>query len=53
LHLAAGYGHVDAVKYLLANGARKNVKLKAGKRAGLTAKEVAEQDGKHDIVALL
>jgi ankyrin repeat protein len=53
LHLAAENGQLEAVKYLLANGAKKGTKVKAGKREGLTAKQVAEQKKRLEVVALL
>ena len=52
LHLAAENGQVEAVKYLLANGAKKWTKVKAGNREGLTAKQVAEQKKRLEVVAL-
>lgn len=53
LHLAAEQGHVDVVKYLVANGAKKYIKVRDGRRKGLTAKQVAEKEGKMNVLALL
>ena len=53
LHLAAESGQLEAVKFLLANGSKKWTKTKAGNKEGLTAKQVAEQKKKLEIVALL
>jgi ankyrin repeat protein len=49
LHLAPGYGRLKAVEYLLANDARKDIRLKAGNSAGETGRE----QSKHSKVAAL
>jgi hypothetical protein len=53
LHFAAEGGHLKAIKFLLANGARKTTKIKAGNSVGLTARQVAEQKKKLEIIAIL
>lgn len=52
LHLAAESGRAETVTYLLCSGAKKWIKVKAGSREGLTAKQVAEQKGRLEILAL-
>ncbi|KAF2823691.1 ankyrin [Ophiobolus disseminans] len=52
LHLAAEKGHVETIKFLLGNGTKKWTKIKAGNREGLTAKQIAEQEKKLEVVAL-
>jgi ankyrin repeat protein len=53
LHFAAEGGHADTVSYLLANGSSKTTEIKAGKSKGLTARQVAEQNKKLEVVAIL
>jgi hypothetical protein len=53
LHLAAEGGHVETVKYLLDNGTKKWLKITGGKEEGKTAKDIAEQKKKFEVVALL
>ena len=53
LHLAAESGQLETVKFLIANGTKKGTKVKAGNREGLTAKQIAEQKKKIEIVAIL
>jgi ankyrin repeat protein len=53
LHLAAENGHVEAVQYLLANGAKRWAQIKAGRRAGYTAKQIAELEKKFEVAAIL
>jgi ankyrin repeat protein len=53
LHLAAENGHVEVVKFLLAHGAKREITVRDGNNKGLTAKEVAEQNKKPEVVAIL
>jgi hypothetical protein len=53
LHLAAENGHVEAVQYLLTNGAKRWTQIKAGRRTGYTAKQIAELEKKFDVAAIL
>lgn len=53
LHLAAENGKVDTVKWLLENGTKKWTKVKDGPQKGLTAKQIAEQKGKVEVVEVL
>lgn len=53
LHLAAELGRVDAVKFLLESGVRKDTRTTAGASKGCTAKQIAEFKAKADVVALL
>jgi ankyrin repeat protein len=53
LHLAAENGHVEAVQYLLAHGANRLTTIKAGRRKGYTAKQIAELEKKFDVAAIL
>jgi hypothetical protein len=53
LHLAAENGHVEAAKFLLAHGAKKEIKVRDGNKKGLTAKDIAEQNKKLEVVAIL
>jgi hypothetical protein len=53
LHFAAEGRHLETVKYLLANGSDKTAKIKAGKRKGLTARQIAEQEKKSEVAAML
>jgi ankyrin repeat protein len=53
LHLAADNNQLEAVKFLLAGGTKKSTKTKAGNREGLTARQIAEQKRKLEIVAIL
>lgn len=49
LHLAAHHGHAAVVETLLANNADANART----RDGRTALALAEQGGRHEVVALL
>ncbi|KAI8940929.1 hypothetical protein NX059_002185 [Plenodomus lindquistii] len=53
LHVAAASGKVDTVKYLLANGAKKDAKITGGTCKGFTSKQIAERDGKLEVQPLL
>ncbi|OAL50967.1 ankyrin [Pyrenochaeta sp. DS3sAY3a] len=53
LHLAAEQGHVHVVKYLVANGAKKDMKVRDGRRKGLNARQIAEKEGKMNVLAVL
>lgn len=53
LHLAAEGGHLDAVQYLLANGAKQWTKIKTGRREGYTAKQAAELEKKTEVATIL
>jgi hypothetical protein len=53
LHLAAENGHVEIVKFLLAHDANKEIIIRDGNNKGLTAKEVAEQNKKLEVAAIL
>jgi ankyrin repeat protein len=53
LHLAAEMGRVNAVKFLVQNGAKKWIKVKKGDSIGLTAKEIAEKNDKKKVLEFL
>ena len=53
LHLAAEMGHIEATRFLLANGARKNARTTGGASKGSTAKQIAEYKGKTEVVEIL
>jgi hypothetical protein len=53
LHFAAEMGHVDAVRFLLANGVRKDARTTAGASKGSTAKQIAEYKGRLAVVEIL
>ncbi|KAJ8109195.1 hypothetical protein OPT61_g7638 [Boeremia exigua] len=53
LHLAAENGSVDVVKWLLANGAKRGLKIRDGAHKGLTARQVAEKKGRTKVLEVL
>lgn len=53
LHLAAELNRVEAVKFLLANGARKNTRTTGGAAKGRTAKQIAEFKGHTQVAEIL
>ena len=53
LHLAAEYGKVDAVKWLVENGTKKWTKIQDGPQKGLNAKQIAELKGRSNVVEVL
>ena len=53
LHLAAELGRVEAVRWLLAHGARKDARTTSGASKGSTALQIAEYKGKTEVANIL
>ena len=53
LHLAGESDRVDAVKYLVSVGTKKDARIKEGRRKGCTPKELAVQKGKTAVLEFL
>jgi hypothetical protein len=53
LHLAAENGHVETVKWLVSHGTKKETTVRDGSRKRFTAKQIAEQKGRTNVLKYL